>query len=213
MSRAQDYWDISPLVDERLAVFPGDRAYRRNIAMSWEANHHLALSAVDTTVHIGAHADAPSHYAPDGKSIDDRDVRQYMGPCQVMRVRPTDRILPGDLPSEVRAPRVLFATGSFNDPTAWRSDFTALSPELVHFLADRGVVLVGIDTPSIDPAKDHEVRSHKAVFARDLAILEGLLLDEVPEGLYTLVAPPLRLRGADASPVRALLLRSPEVLA
>jgi arylformamidase len=207
-----DAWDISPTVNERSAVFPGDRAYRRNIAMSFESGH-LALSSIDTTVHIGAHADAPSHYAVDGGSIDTRDVRRYMGPCQVVSVPSCTRITPTDLPAPVLAPRVLFATNSFRDPNSWQDGFGALSPELVHFLADRGVTLLGIDTPSIDPANDRQMLAHKAVFARDLAVLEGLVLADVPEGVYTLVALPLRLRGADASPVRALLLRSPEVLA
>jgi arylformamidase len=107
---------------------------------------------------------------------------------------------------------LLLATDSFPDPATWLPDFGALSPELIHYLADRGVTLVGIDTPSIDSANDREMIAHKAVFDRDLAILEGLVLLDVPEGVYTLVAPPLRLRGAEASPVRALLLRSPEVL-
>lgn len=206
-----DAWDVSPVVDESTAVFPGDCAYRRHVAATF-ADANLALSSIETTVHIGAHADAPSHYAADGISIEARDIRRYMGPCQVMHVPGKSRILPSDLRDPIRAPRLLIATHSFPDPSAWQADFGALSPELIHHVADRGVTLVGIDTPSIDPANDRDLLAHKAVFERDLAILEGLVLLDVPEGVYTLVALPLRLRGAEASPVRAVLLRSPEVL-
>jgi arylformamidase len=209
---ARIVWDVSPVIDEELAVFPGDRGFQRKVSMSFDDDHHLALSSIETTVHIGAHADAPSHYAPKGAPIEERDVMRYLGPCQVIRVARCERIRPEQITQAIAAPRVLFATGSFSEPTEWCNDFTALSPELVHYLADRGVRLVGIDTPSVDPATDPDLGSHKAVYARDMAILEGLVLDDVPEGLYTLVAAPLRIRGADASPVRALLLRDPSVL-
>ncbi len=176
--------------------------------MAFEGGDHLALSSVSTTVHVGAHADAPSHYVAGGASIDERDPELYVGACQVVHVTLSrgERILPEHLAdTRIDAPRVLFRTGSFTDPNAWCDDFNALSPELVHHLADRGVRLVGIDTPSVDPATAKELVSHHAIAARDLAVLEGLVLEAVPEGAYTLVALPLKLRGADASPVRAVL--------
>ena len=113
--------------------------------------------------------------------------------------------MPSDLSGAPQTPRVLFATGSFPDPNAWNEDFSSLSPELVHLLADAGVRLVGIDTPSVDPSTSKALESHSAVAQRDLAILEGLVLDGVAPGLYRLMAFPLKLSGADASPVRAVL--------
>jgi arylformamidase len=102
---------------------------------------------------------------------------------------------------------VLFKTRSFPNPDRWTSDFASLSPELIEKLAGQGVRLVGIDTPSIDPAEDKALESHQAVLRNDMAILEGIVLDDVAEGEYQLVALPLRIAGADASPVRAVLLR------
>jgi arylformamidase len=101
---------------------------------------------------------------------------------------------------------VLFKTGSFPDPNQWNGDFNALSPELIEHLADQGVVTVGIDTPSVDPADSKALESHQALFRRDVAVLEGLILNRVTPGVYTLVALPLALKDADASPVRAILL-------
>jgi arylformamidase len=114
--------------------------------------------------------------------------------------------MPRDVKDEVRAPRVLFSTGTFPDPNAFSTDFASLSPELVDDLHGKGVVLVGIDTPSVDPFDDKELLAHRALFRRDMANLEGLVLSHVAPGLYTLVALPLRIEGADASPVRAALI-------
>ncbi len=176
--------------------------------MSLAAGANIELSRVTTTLHLGAHADAPSHYVAGGASIGERNLAAYLGPCEVIAIelRPGERVLPHHLPGPIRAPRVLFRTGTFPDPDRWNHDFGALSPELLHALADQGALLVGIDTPSVDPEDSPELPSHQALAARDLAVLEGLVLADVPPGLYTLIALPLRLSGADASPVRAVLL-------
>lgn len=200
--------DISPIVSPRLAVWPGDVPYRRDVTCAIADGANLDLSSVTSTVHLGAHVDAPSHYAADGVGIAARPLDRYLGRCQVVTVQVAlgCRIVPADVPSPIAAARVLFRTGTFPDPERWNTDFASLSPELVHALADQGVVLVGIDTPSIDLQHDKALLSHTAVFQRDLAVLEGIVLDGVPDGVYTLVALPLRLEGADASPVRAVLI-------
>src|SRR5206468_12283673 len=119
------------------------------------------------------------------------------------------RIMPEDIGgTKIDAPRVLFRTDSFPDPRKWNSDYNSLSPELIDALASQGVMLVGIDTPSIDPDDSKKLESHQAVYRDGLANLEGIALGHVADGIYTLIALPLRLRGADASPVRAVLSRS-----
>ncbi len=196
--------DISPPLHAGIAVWPGDVAFSRELTCSFD-DAGVAASSVRTTLHAGAHADAPSHLHRDGASIDQRDLALYYGPCEVVEVMVAagGRVPPV---GAVRAPRVLFKTGSSPDPDAFDEDFAALSPELIDDLALQGVVLVGIDTPSVDPFRSVGLESHKAAFANDLAILEGLVLDEVQPGLYTLIALPLKVVGADASPVRAVLM-------
>ena len=198
--------DISPAVSPRSAVFPGDTPFSRAVALSIGGGDNIDLSAITTTVHVGAHTDAPSHYVAGGASIDRRPLELYYGPCEVVAVTVARgaRIPPLDRP--VRAPRVLFRTGTAPDPDRFDGDFASLSPELIASLHDQGVVLVGIDTPSIDPAESKALESHQAVASRDMAVLEGIVLAHVEPGLYTLIALPLRLEGADASPVRAVLV-------
>ena len=115
-----------------------------------------------------------------------------------------------DLGSEIDAERVLLVTGTFPDPTQWNEDFAGLEPDLVDALHALGVRLVGIDTPSVDLFSSKDLQAHKRFLAHDMAILEGLVLKDVPQGLYELIALPLKLEGFDASPVRAVL-RSLEV--
>jgi arylformamidase len=85
--------------------------------------------------------------------------------------------------------------------------FNSLSPEVVEFLHSKGVKLVGIDTPSVDPAADENLLSHNSIYKCDMAILEGIVLNNVQPGDYSLIAIPLKIKDADASPVRAILLQ------
>ena len=200
-------YDITPPITDNLAVWPGDTPPRREVLMDMRKGDNITLSTLHATVHPGAHADAPSHYGADAPAIEQRSLDYYLGPCQVMRLAVPRRAAIGreHLTDPILVPRLLLFTGTFPDPDRWEPLFASLSPALVDHLADHGVVLVGIDTPSIDPWDDKVMESHQAVARRDLAILEGIVLDHVAPGLYTLLALPLRLEGADASPVRAAL--------
>jgi len=200
-------YDISPPLAEGLAVWPGDTPLRREVLLDMKRGENITLSTLHGTVHLGAHADSPSHYAADGQTIDQRRLDYYLGPCQVMRA-PAERgtrITAGMLSKPITAPRVLFQTGTFPDPNQFNNDFAALSPDLVESLHQRGVILIGIDTPSVDLFESKDLPAHQIFLRHDMAILEGLVLDGVPEGTYELIALPLKIVGFDASPVRAVL--------
>jgi arylformamidase len=200
--------DISPVISSRLAVWPGDVPFSRTVNLSIAEGANIDLSSLTTTVHLGAHTDAPSHYAANGMSMEQRDLSLYVGDVQVMGVDVSRgaSIRITDLKGRVAAPRILFRTGSYPDPDRFNEDFCSLSPSLVEWLAGEGVRLVGIDTPSVDPCSSKDLQCHAMIAAHDMAILEGVVLDHVPDGVYTLIALPLRIEGADASPVRAVLL-------
>lgn len=112
-----------------------------------------------------------------------------------------------DLDGEITESRVLIATGTFPDPEAWNVDFAGLAPELIDHLADRGVRLIGVDTPSVDLFDSKGLPAHRRCLARDVWIVEGLVLGAVPPDRYELIALPLKLEGFDASPIRAVLRR------
>ncbi len=202
--------DISPLISEKTAVFPGDQSFERKVHMDCDKGDHLGLSSVTTTLHIGAHCDAVNHYGANSPGIEQKDLRIYFGACQVFDVTGLPagaRIKVEDIDmSAVKRPRILFKTNSFPDPNSWNSDFNSLSPELIDELAGRGVVLVGIDTPSVDPQDSKKLESHQALLRNDVSVLEGLVLSSVSEGEYSLISLPLPIKDGDASPVRAILL-------
>lgn len=200
-------FDLSPEITEEIAVFPGDTPFAFRKLIDMNAGDNLTVGFMTSTTHLGSHVDAPSHYSAAGVGIGERSLDYYVGPCQVVSVTKTreGRIYPEHLP-EITSSRVLIRTQSFENPNLWDSTFWALSPELVEFLASKKVVLVGIDTPSIDPAEDKELLSHGAIAENNMAILEGITLKSVADGKYFLSAAPLKMKDADASPVRALLI-------
>lgn len=192
-----------------MAVFPGDVAYKRSVSMDAANGDHIGLSSIATTLHIGAHTDSENHYHAQGKGIDAKNLSVYLGDAQVVEVKIArgERIKPEHIHEKISAKRVLFKTNSFPNPNTWNADFNSLSPELIELLAKEGVILVGIDTPSIDPANSKKLESHAAIFKNKISVLEGIILDQVNPGIYTLIALPLKLKDADASPVRAILLK------
>ena len=200
-------YDVSPTIRPETPVWPGDTPFSSHLAWSMAAGASVNVSAFTSTPHLGSHVDAPLHTEPRGDSAADLALDAYLGPCRVVKVPPTALVEPrhvaaGELGNP---PRVLFKTESVRDRKIFPERFTALSPELAALLAERRVVLVGLDTPSVDPFDSKTLDAHHALARGGVAILEGLVLDGVPEGLYELIALPLKIAGLDASPVRAVL--------
>ncbi len=204
---SQSVYDITPTITEHTKVWPGDSPPTREILLDMARGDNLTLSTLHATVHLGAHADAPSHYGLNGPTIEQRPLEHYLGKCQVIRVnaRRGVRISNEDLTTPIGAPRILLHTGTYPDSTRFNEDFAGLEPALIDRLATQGVKLIGVDTPSVDLFASKDLPAHQAFLRHDMAILEGLVLTDVPEGTYELIALPLKLAGFDASPVRAIL--------
>ncbi len=200
-------YDISPELRRETEVWPGDTPLERQILLDCSRGDSVTLSTLRATVHLGAHADAFSHVTASGPSIGHHPIELHLGPCEVIHVPIGNAasIRPEHLNRHTRAPRILLHTGSFDPSRPYSSDFASLSKDLIDHLAASGVRLVGVDTPSIDPFDSKTLDAHHACITHNVAILEGLVLDHVPVGLYELIALPLRLMDFDASPVRAIL--------
>lgn len=200
--------DISPEIHSGLGVFPGDVPFSKSISMAFQKGHHLDLSSITTTLHLGAHADSTSHYSSKGEGIETKDLSVYYGPAQVIQVHVgrNERIRIDHIQDDIQAERVLFLTNTFPNPDRWNSDFAGFTPEVIDWLAQKKVKLVGIDTPSVDLEQSKDLPAHQALLRNQISVLEGLVLSHVKPGLYTLIALPLKIRGADASPVRAVLI-------
>ncbi len=200
-------WDISPPVSSGSPLFPGDTAYSQRWTAEIGPGCPVNLSAITMSPHIGAHADAPLHYGPGAKTIGEVDLAPYLGLCRVIHAIGCGSLVrPEHLAhaAESLPPRMLVRT-CVKAPTTWSAEFAAFAPETIAWLASKGVRLVGIDSQSVDPADSKTLESHRLLLAHDLRVLENLVLDDVPEGDYELIALPLKLTTADASPVRAVL--------
>ena len=208
MTADRQLWDISAPVHSATPVYPGDTPYQQH----WNAQigpHSAAnVSTLTLSAHLGTHADAPLHYDAHGQAMGAVDLLPYLGRCRVVQAigcgpRVPWQHLAAALQHDV-PPRVLVRTYA-QSPQVWDPQLSGLAPEAVQRLADLGVQLIGIDSASVDPADSQCLESHMVVRARGMRILENLVLDAVPEGDYELIALPLKLMQADASPVRAVL--------
>jgi len=201
-------WDISPPITPDTPPFPGDTPFSQQWTATIGPGCPVNLSAITMSPHVGAHADAPLHYGPGAKTIGQVDLAPYLGLCRVIHAIGCGALVRREhllhALGDGLPPRVLVRTCE-RAPTVWSDEFSAYAPETIAWLAGLGVRLVGIDSQSVDPAASKELASHQHLLRHDLRVLENLVLDDVPEGDYELIALPLKLVTADASPVRAVL--------
>jgi arylformamidase len=200
-------WDISPAIGPGFPVFPGDTPFAQRWTWTLDERCPVNVSELTLSPHTGAHTDAPLHYDPRGASIAEVELATYLGPCRVVHtIGVGARIEPRHVIERLAGtpPRVLLRTYA-RAPAQWDPAFTAVAPQTVDALHELGVRLIGLDTPSLDPETSKTLDSHQRVRAHGMAILEGIVLDDVAEGDYELIALPLKIAGCDASPVRAVL--------
>jgi arylformamidase len=188
-------------------VFPGDTPYTQAWCANIGPGCPVNVSAINLSPHVGTHADAPLHYAPQGAAIGEVALEPYLGRCRVIHALDCGPLVTWDHLAHALhelPPRVLVRTYR-RAPPGWDAALAGYDPDAVERLAALGVRLIGIDTASIDPADSKLLLSHQVIRQHDMRVLENLVLDDVPEGDYELIALPLKLSTADASPVRAVL--------
>ena len=199
-------WDISQTLRPGLPVWPGDTEFALERTWRMEAGSPVNVGRMTMSTHSGTHADAPLHYAEDGLDAAAMALDPFIGECLVVDARAAKgEIDVADLPHLDGTDRVLFRQWDAFPHDAWRSDWTPIAAETVEWLSLQGVRLIGTDAPSVDPQESKTMAAHKAVLKHDMRILEGLVLDEVAEGRYELIALPLKVGGGDAGLCRAIL--------
>lgn len=205
--------DISPAISPQTPVWPGDTPVAFSRTWDMAARSPVNVSRTVMSTHTGAHADAPLHYDADGADIASVGLEPYIGPVTVIHALGArgrvslSQLHAGLFEAGLTAPdpRLLIRTYAHAPQDRWDDAFCAVAPELIDWFAAQGGRLIGIDTPSLDPQDSKTMDAHHRVAAADMRILEGLVLDAVAPGRYELIAPPLKLAGLDAAPVRALL--------
>ncbi len=198
-------YDITPPLTTGMAVWPGDVQFTYSQQMSIRDGDSTNLSSLSTSLHNGAHADAPSHFADDGLTIEKVDLETYCGAATLLNIEGVCELQPEMFEGRGLSPRLLIRTGAWSDRAKFPESIPTMHEDVPAYLASRGVRLLGLDLPSVDHLESKDLPIHHALYRNSIAILESLYLEGLEEGDYELIALPLPLQGADASPVRAIL--------
>ncbi|MEL7197763.1 MAG: arylformamidase [Pseudomonadota bacterium] len=204
----QRIWDISQRIHEGIPMWPGEPPVKVQRNVSIGPDCPVNIGALSLPLHTGTHGDAPLHYDANGIASDQCALDPYIGPCTVVDARHAGAsVFEADIDWDTisGATRVLIRTYERFPHEEWDPDFTAIDAGVIARLRDQGVRLIGTDAPSLDPESSKTMDAHHEVRAGDMRILEGLVLDDIAPGRYELIALPLAIAGADASPVRAIL--------
>lgn len=206
-------YDASVTIRPGMVVWPGDPPVEMTYVSSRAQGKPANVRRLSLSTHAGTHVDAPDHFVEGGKTLEAVELRRLMGETVVLEVFGRPVIGAADLeavwPHGDRPERVLLRTDNsvrriiLDD--AFHSDFVALSGDGAQWLAAQGILTVGIDYYSIEPYQTPGHPTHMALLGRDILVIEGLNLTEVPAGRYRMACLPLRLEAADGGPTRVLL--------
>jgi arylformamidase len=199
--------DISQPLYAQTAVWPGDTSFDFSLKWSKQETGSVNVGKLVMSTHTGTHIDAPFHFSESGKKVVDLDINRYIGKAKVIDVSSKDLIQIEDIENiNLHGCKiVLFKTMSWTDRTTFPNSITYVKKDVAKWLAGKGVTLIGVDVPSVDPIDSKELPAHHELSSHNIHILEGLVLDKIEEGVYELIALPLHVVDADASPVRAII--------
>lgn len=228
-------YDISRTLTSRTAVFPGDTPVSITPTMQMCNGDSCNVTAITMSAHAGTHVDAPRHYSDDGAGINAMSLDVLIGPARVVTLDVEQVITAADLQRVARVAHSVADTQYVPNPASsaglragdrgttresrllihtrasavpgpvWDGSFVYFAPEAAEWLGANGVRLIGVDTPSVDPATSKDLPAHKAFLRHDVIIMENLCLRDVPDGEYELIALPLRIEDNDAAPARVVL--------
>ncbi len=199
--------DITLPLRAGMAVWPGDTPFGFELAWQRSAGASVNVGAVTMSVHCGTHADAPFHFQDGGATVETLSLTPFLGPALLLEAGNRD-VIGTDVFDGVdftRTPRLLLRTGAWPDPARFPDAIPVLADDVPAYLGERGVVLLGLDVPSVDRLDSTTLPIHHALARHRIHILESLRLCDVPAGEYELIALPLPFAGADGSLVRAVL--------
>ncbi len=199
--------DISRPISTGMPVWPGDSKVEFSFSASKARGSDANVGRLVMGVHAGTHADAAYHYNETGLKIDEMPLDLFVGPARVVDIRSHSLITPALLANVdfTGTPRVLFRSDTWTDMSKFPTEWPMLDQSTPAWLVERGVRLIGLDVPSVDTLTSSGMPMHHVIDRAGLFILENLDLRNAAPGVYQLIALPLRIKGGDGSPIRAVL--------
>ncbi|MEK0337157.1 MAG: cyclase family protein [Nitrosopumilus sp.] len=200
--------DISISLDNETLVHPSEEFLKIEPNRTFEKDG-VRTSKITFGSHTGTHIDAPSHFLEKGKTIDEINLDKCMGKCQVVEISEELQTIEKEhIEGKINSKRVLFKTKNsklLNKP--YTKNITSLSISAAQYLIERSIVLVGIDYTGIEASGSPGHPVHTKLLENEIVIVEGLNLADVNAGNYELIVLPLKLKGLDGSPSRAVLIK------
>lgn len=209
MNNDLEIYDISLNIEEGMVSFPGDTIPEFKRIKKIEADNYN-LSNMKVSVHVGTHVDAPSHFIENGRTIEEIPPQRFMGEAQVIEIKNKNEIKKNELESiDFNSNKILFKTNNSNviSENIFYDDFVYLNYEAAEYLIELGIDFIGIDYLTIESIDTTDFAVHKLLLKNNVIVLEGINLIRVEPGNYKMISLPLKLTGAEASPVRALLYK------
>ncbi|MFJ7827780.1 arylformamidase [Psychrobacillus sp. NPDC096623] len=199
--------DITQTISTRIATWPGDTPFEYELIATKEEGGAANVGTIKASLHTGTHADAPFHYVNEGETVDMLDVNLYIGRAKVVSVVGASEIGREELEAFdlTGVERLLLKTTNTSTPEKFPDRINTLRENIGPFLKGKGIFLIGTDQPSVDSIESKELLAHHSLFKHNVYIIENLLLENVEPGDYDLIALPLKIEGADGSPIRAVL--------
>ncbi|MCL2216759.1 MAG: cyclase family protein [Defluviitaleaceae bacterium] len=205
-------YDITAEISENLPSYGGKGRPTVTELMQLKNGDFYNFSQLKITTHTGTHADVPLHFIDGGAACDDISLEHFYGRAKVFDIPATSHICKSDLaPLNIEeGDIILLNTGQshYMRQAEFNPDYFALTKEAAEYLVEKKIKTVGIDYLSVDAYDATDFPAHMALLGNNIATLEGLVLENVPEGTYTLSALPLKIPGGNGSPVRAVLVQS-----
>jgi len=207
-----EVYDISAPLN-RAPDYPGDRKFLQDWLSRFDDEEGYSLSAISFSSHAGTHLDFPAHLKKGGKSQGSYSPDRFFIPAEVVSVEGDGPVLPASLPDnrnrlgEALLIRTSNSQKRLMHQPAFSKEYVSLSLQAARLCVAQGLGLVGIDYISVDRFEDDSLPVHRMFLDNDVIILEGLDLESVPAGRYQLICLPLKIEDAEASPVRAVLVR------
>ncbi|MET3576009.1 arylformamidase [Bhargavaea ullalensis] len=202
-----NWMDITQPLKNGMANWPGDTPFEFGLSATKEETGSANIGRMTTSLHIGTHADAPFHFDENGKQLHEMNPDVYIGKARVVDVTRFSSVGREELErfDLDGARRLLLKTSVRNDPMTFPEDYTELRPDIGPLLKEKGIILLGIDIPSVDLIHSKELATHHSLGEAGVCIIENLMLEKVQPGDYEFIALPLAIHGADGSPVRAVI--------
>lgn len=201
--------DITLPISDKYPAWPGLLPFSIESDTKMENGDVYNATHVQMNSHFGTHVDAPRHFLMDGGAVDELPLDYLIGPCQVFELECSQTIGKKDLEGLdlTGVERVLFKTNNkkiLHDDT-FHEDFIGLDPSGAHYLAEKGVKVVGVDYYSVAAWGEQAIEVHQVLLKKKVVLLEGVDLTNVEKGRYQLIALPMKVEGAEAAPARIVL--------